>query len=90
MIQVWKIVHGHDNVQEETWFTRKNKVSTMNTRLTSSMYNLELKPAKHDIRSHSFSVRVINRWNTLPDKIKESASLNSFKNSYDSYMGRRS
>ena len=24
MIQVWKILHGHDNVQEETWFTRKN------------------------------------------------------------------
>ena len=56
MIQVWKILHGHDNVQEETWFTRKNKVSTMNTRLASSVFNLESKAARQDIRSYSFSI----------------------------------
>ena len=35
MIQTWKIHHGHDDVREETWFTRMNSVATVSTRLSS-------------------------------------------------------
>ena len=86
MIQTWKILHGHDDVKEETWFTRKNRVSTVNTRLNSSPFNLELKRAKSELRNNSFSIRVVNSWNSLPDLVKGSTTLNSFKNSYDRYL----
>ena len=86
MIQTWKILHGHDDVKEETWFTRKNRVSTVNTRLNSSPFNLELKRAKSELRNNSFSIRVVNSWNSLPDLVKGSTTLNSFKNSYDRYV----
>ena len=89
MIQVWKILHGHDNVKEDTWFTRKKRVATVNTRLASSPFNIELKSARLDIKINSFSVRVVNGWNALPDAIKESSTLNSFKNAYDTYMATR-
>ena len=83
-IQVWKVLHGHDDVKEETWFRRISRTG-INTRLSSSPFNLELTPAKLDIRKQFFSVRVISPWNALPDIVKAAGTLNCFKNLYDNY-----
>ena len=40
----------------------------------------------HTFYINYFSVRVINPWNSLLDYIKESKSLNIFKNSYDEHV----
>ena len=32
-----------------------------------------------------FSIRVINKWNRIPDEIKNQKKLNSFKNRYDEW-----
>ena len=40
----------------------------------------------NSLKKNSFSVRVINPWNSLPDYIKESKTLNIFKNSYDDHV----
>ena len=86
MIQTLKILHGHDDVKEETWFIRKNSVSTVNTRLNSSPFNLELKGANTELWNNFFSIRVVNSWNSLPDLVKGSNTLNCFKNSYNGHI----
>ena len=38
---------------------------------------------KTTIRKHFFSIRVINNWNSLPYKIANAVSLDSFKSKLD-------
>ena len=33
-----------------------------------------------------FSVRVVDKWNDLPESIKSSTTVNNFKNNYDSHL----
>jgi hypothetical protein len=37
-------------------------------------------------RRNFYSVRIIKRWNSLPERVTESQSVNEFKNRYDEYM----
>ena len=85
MIKTWKILQQHDDVCEKTWFTRINSASTASTRLNSSLFNLEMKRANMEIRKNLFSIRVVNGWNQLPEAVKGSMTLYSFKNSYDEH-----
>ena len=39
MIQVWKILNNHDDVEETIWFTRAQEVSQRQTRQNSSVYS---------------------------------------------------
>lgn len=86
MIQTWKILHQHDNIRESSFFTRCNAVSQRQTRLTTSDYNLVMKPVNTEIRRQFFSNRVITPWNTLPENVKSAPTLNSFKNLYDRHI----
>ena len=82
MIQVWKILHKHDNVEEATWFTRKRSDGAR-TRLTDSPFNLDLKNSNLEIRQNFFSVRTVKMWNSLPNHVKEAKTLLAFKSLYD-------
>ena len=84
MIQVWKILHNHDNVKN-CWFKMASE-SLRETRLTSSAWNLNLPKTNSDLRRNFFSIRIINRWNALPEHIKSAKSLNLFKNYYDTWQ----
>ena len=35
--------------------------------------------ANFDIRKHSFSMRIVNNWNSLPNKVVNAKTLNEFK-----------
>ena len=35
------------------------------------------------MRKHFFTVRVVKKWNELPEEVKNQTSINGFKNSYD-------
>jgi ribonuclease P/MRP protein subunit RPP40 len=39
-------------------------------------------------RSHSFSVRIVNDWNSLPEAAVNAESVNVFKNEVDRYLRR--
>ena len=43
------------------------------------------KPARLDLRKHFFSVRIPPIWNALPLPVRQSTSVNQFKNSYDKF-----
>ena len=86
-IQVWKILTRYDHVDEKHWFERCSENSTQDTRLASNILNLKHKSFNSDWRKHSFSVRAPKLWNEIPDSIRSSKTLNTFKKKYDEIYG---
>ena len=87
MIQIWKIVHQKDNVDPAIWF----EMASVNNRLTrhsTCPWNINSRRSKDtgEIRNNYFSVRVVDKWNSLPESVKSSSTLNNFKNNYDSHL----
>ena len=37
----------------------------------------------YDVRKYSFCIRVVNKWNSLPNEVITATSVNSFKNRFD-------
>ena len=73
MLQVYRIIN---KIDFETFFTYND-----NTRGHSKIID---KPrANTRLRLNSFSHRVINMWNSLPEETVTSPSLNSFKNALE-------
>ena len=89
-IQIWKILNNHDNVSEDTWFTRCIHNSTRDTRQSVNDLNLEHKTFNTDIRKNSFSVRGSRLWNSLPNDLRSSMKLREFKARYDEIYIHRS
>ena len=83
LCQVWKILNGHDDTDETTWFRRTEVNSLRQTRFTSTAQSLIEPRCNGDIRRNFFTVRVVKPWNNLPDPIKNSHTLKSFKIQYD-------
>ena len=46
---------------------------------------LKEEAARLEIRRNSFAVRAAKTWNSIPDEVKESKSINAFKNAYDAW-----
>jgi len=95
MIQTFKIMNGIDDVNPRTWFIPASDRMSQPTRTTTHILedgtptttlNLLVPKARLDLRKNFFSNRIINSWNSLPVQIKNSTSVNSFKNGYDKYM----
>ena len=76
-------------------FTQFNRIKIHNindffryqTYTTTRGHNYKIyKPhAKRFCRVNFFTLRTINNWNSLPASVVESATVNSFKNSLDSF-----
>ena len=41
--------------------------------------------ARLETRRNSYRVRVVKKWNEIPDWVKEKTSVNAFKNAYDKW-----
>ena len=85
-IQIWKILTGQDDVPENHWFNRVEPDPTRETRLSSNNLNLKRRDFNSDVRRNSFIVRAPDIWNTIPEDVRDSKTLNSFKNKYDEYV----
>ena len=83
MIEVWKILHGKEDVLPGTWFSMASEGATHITRQAGHPLNILRPRAKLEIRSNFFSVRCCEKWNSLSTDIKDAKTLNSFKNGYD-------
>ena len=76
MIEVFKIVKGFDNEDFRNFF----HLSTTGLR----GHSLKIfKPFKHDVGKYTFSNRVIDSWNRLPENIIDCESLDNFKEKLD-------
>ena len=85
MIQVWKILHGKEDVDAGTWFQMAAAGATHATRQAGHPLNIVKPRARLELRNNFFSVRICDKWNGLPNSIREAKSINSFKNAYDEH-----
>ena len=80
IIQVFRIIHSIDSIDQNLFFkidpdrrTRGNSFKIFKPRVTSRL------------RQNSFSQRVINIWNDLPDDVVSQVTLNSFKGALERF-----
>ena len=77
---MFKIVNGHEDVDRNIFFKFKEG-SRHKTALVKEQCRL-------DMRKYSFSQRVINEWNKLPNYCVNASSVNMFKHRIDRYLIR--
>ena len=82
-IEVFKIVNGYEDVDRSMFFKLKEGSRTRGNKAA-----LVKEQCRLDMRKYSFSQRVINEWNKLPNDCVNASSVNMFKNRIDRYMIR--
>ena len=80
MIEVFKILNGYYDEVVAPKLCRH-----FGNRTRGNELKLQHNRSKLDIRKHSFSQRITNLWNSLPNHVVQSSSINSFKNSLDKH-----
>jgi len=78
LIQVYKIIHGFDNVDKGQWFEILDGEGV--TRAQQGRLKLKQNRSRLDLRTNFFSQRVVPLWNNLPEELRTCQSLKSFKN----------
>ena len=82
LIQVYKIVHGFDNLSFSDFFRFKNSKITRGHCL-----KLQKVQSRINLCRNFFSQRVVNEWNELPEDVVIVGSVNNgFKNALDKYF----
>ena len=80
---VLKPVNGYEDVDRNMFFKRKEGSRTRGHK--AALVNEQ---CRLDMRKYSFSQRVINEWNKLPNDCVNANSVNMFKHRIDRYMIR--
>ena len=91
MLQVWKYLHGLQDVDVASLFTLKADATThtgpaASTRGSTKGLAVKEREFNTDIRRYSFTVRVVTAWNNLPEQVRLADSVDTFKIEYDKYM----
>jgi len=81
MTEMFKIMSGQSDVQCGTWFEKVDTEGRV-TRQSSEELNVRVPGARLDLRKHFFSVRVCEKWNSLPSTIKHCRTAKNFKTAY--------
>jgi len=82
MTEVYKLLtntYNDDTVQLDT---------NSDTRTRVHNKTLVVRRCRYDVRKYSFSIRIANIWNSLPDEIISAPTVNTFKNRLDRFLGR--
>ena len=84
LMQVFKLMHSIDNVDYTYSYSYLFEINNTTTR----GHRLKLKKqfCKTNCRKYSFSQRVINYWNSLPQTVVQTRNLNSFKTGIHSFF----
>jgi hypothetical protein len=80
MVQVYKILNGIGNIRAENFFAKISERNGIQTRLATGFNNLTSQRARTDLRKNTFSMRVVQSWNSLPDTVKTARTVLGFKN----------
>ena len=82
-IEVFKIVNGYEDIDRNMFFKLKEGSRTRGYKAA-----LLKEQCRLDMRKYSFSQRVINEWNKLPNDCVNASSVNLFKNRIERYLIR--
>ena len=87
MIQTWKYLH-RQNPGAENLFNMSGDQHERFSRHTSKPWNIARPNARLEVRRNFFTVRCVDRWNSLPHDVQKLDDLNEFKNAYDRFLYR--
>ena len=79
---MFKIVNGYEDVERNMFLKLKG------SRTRRHKAALVKEQCRLDMRKYSFSQRVINEWNKLPNDCVNASGVNMFKNRIDRYLIR--
>ena len=79
LIQVYKILHGVNDVQKEAFF----EMSSEETGTRGNSMKIQKKHARLNIRKNSFTHRIVSPWNRLPKRAVCAITVTAFKNEVD-------
>ena len=82
MIQVYKIMHGLNDIKINNLFTMKE----LEINLRGYSMRIHKERAHLNIRKYSFTHRVVNTWNKLPMSAVNAPTINRFKSEVDAYL----
>ena len=80
-IVVFKVVNGYEDIYRNMFFKLKEGSITRGHKAA-----LVKEQCMLDMRKYSFSQRVVNEWNKLPNDCFNANSVNTFKNTIDRYL----
>ena len=90
LLQAYRVLTGKDNVDPSTWFSMyQPPEDQVRTRQAAGYRNVVPNQWNGEIRRNFWSVRVVEPWNNLPDCVKESNTVDMFKNSLDNLKERQ-
>lgn len=79
MIEVYKITSGTYDTRASHGILHR----ALNSRTRGHSRKLEMRQCRLDVRKHSFSHRVVNLWNSLPEQVVTAPTLHTFENRLD-------
>ena len=94
MIETFKTIKGFNRVDKEKWFKFRNENNSRATRSTVSVSENEQcarnnvlfkENVRLDTRKYFFLVRVVDKWNEIPDEVKNQKTKKGFKDKYDEW-----
>ena len=74
IVETFKIIKGIDKIENDTIFPINRAANTRGHK-----YKIYKKHCRTNRRKYSFSQRVVDYWNALPDHVTDAPSTNSFK-----------
>ena len=80
MIEVYKILSGKYDTAVVPCLSKSDYLKTRGNSM-----KLKTERSRYDLRKYSFTSRIVDLWNSLPDDIVISVSINGFKNKLDEY-----
>ena len=78
LIQIFKIVHGIDNISTSLFFT-----FSQNSNTRGDKYKIFVNRYQSNIRQHTLIRRSVHDWNNLSFNTKDSETVNQFKSLLD-------
>ncbi len=75
LIELFRMARGFSSVPLEAFFER-----SASGRTRGHSCKLSKMRCRGDVRLHFFSLRVVDRWNRLPDSVVRAQTVNAFKN----------
>ena len=98
LIEAFKVIKGMNNVDRDEWFDLTSRETSRPTRANSTIEdgtetrrsNILYEPrAKKEMRKNFFTIRVVQKWNELPESVRTAESVNAFKNRYDEWKRKQ-
>ena len=80
LIQLYKIVHGYEDVKPEKFFEFNDNCTR------GHLFKIQKQTCKKTLRLNSFPMRCINQWNSLSEEIVSSDTVLKFKTGLDKFL----